>query len=339
MAREPLDVHLVGSVPLADAEAVFGAVSGALGGRLRRFPDGETGERTNWIMWQWPVFESRPQLEAAPDPDRWLPRFKVRAGASAGAVAFESLGYAREARESFAVFTRLQDAGALPGDARFQVCLPTPLAPIGLYVQPGPDQLALEARYEERLLEELDEIVGAIPHDRLALQWDTAVEFGILEGLFPAWFDDIEAGVTERLARIGARVPADVPLGYHLCYGDAAHKHFKEPDDMTKLVRVANALGDSLPRPLEWLHMPVPRSRDDEAYFAPLAGLLRRPETELYLGLVHHTDGVEGAQRRMAAASRIVSRFGVATECGWGRRPPETIPDLLQLHAELVPST
>ena len=43
------DVLIVGSVPLADAEAVFRAVAGALGERVRRIPDGETGARINWI--------------------------------------------------------------------------------------------------------------------------------------------------------------------------------------------------------------------------------------------------------------------------------------------------
>ena len=27
-------------------------------------------------------------------------------------------------------------------------------------------------------------------------------------------------------------------------------------------------------------------------------------------------------------------RFGIATECGFGRRPAETIPELLRIHAE-----
>jgi len=37
--------HLIGSVPLADTEAVFRTVAGALGPHLSRIPDGETGER------------------------------------------------------------------------------------------------------------------------------------------------------------------------------------------------------------------------------------------------------------------------------------------------------
>jgi hypothetical protein len=47
--HKPRGVHLVGSVPLGDAEDVFRAATSILGGRLRRIPDGETGERSNWI--------------------------------------------------------------------------------------------------------------------------------------------------------------------------------------------------------------------------------------------------------------------------------------------------
>jgi hypothetical protein len=67
--------------------------------------------------------------------------------------------------------------------------------------------------------------------------------------------------------------------------------------------------------------MPVPRHRDDDAYFAPLRDL-DIGEAKLYLGLVHHTDGVEGARRRLATARKYITGFGIATECGFGRRPP-----------------
>ena len=42
MAR---NVYLVGSVPMADTRQVFASVSAALGARIKRLPDGETGER------------------------------------------------------------------------------------------------------------------------------------------------------------------------------------------------------------------------------------------------------------------------------------------------------
>jgi len=50
---------------------------------------------------------------------------------------------------------------------------------------------------------------------------------------------------------------------------------------------------------------------------------------------VHDSDGAAGTQRRIAAAEKHASDFGIATECGFGRRPPETIPNLLRIHAEV----
>ena len=135
---------------------------------------------------------------------------------------------------------------------------------------------------------------------------------------------------------LGNHVPEDVELGYHLCYGDAGHKHFVEPEDTTRLVEVANGISAGLKRSLNWISMPVPRNRSDDAYFAPLKNLQLHPETELYLGLVHYTDGVVGTQRRIKAAQRVIADFGVATECGFGRRPSETIPELLHIHSKVA---
>jgi hypothetical protein len=89
-------------------------------------------------------------------------------------------------------------------------------------------------------------------------------------------------------------------------------------------------------RPLQLIHMPVPRNRADDAYFAPLRRLDLRPETELCLGLGHYTDGIEGARKRLATAEKFVRDFSIATECGFGRRDPATIPALLRLHADIA---
>jgi hypothetical protein len=330
-------VHLVGSVPLSGPEEVFRTTVGILDGRLRRVPDGETGERSDWIIWQFPVLRSRPEFDVLPpDPDHYrpLPRVKFRSDADRAGLRFEDLGYARAASDSYAVFRRLKDEQALPRDLRFQVCLPTPVAPIEAFVDP-PDRPEVEPPYERRMLEELAQIVDAVPAGELAIQWDTTIEFGLLEGVFQPWFDDVSGAIRQRLKRLGNVVPPEVELGFHLCYGDARHKHFKEPADLSWPASVAAGLSDDLDRPLNWLHMPVPRNRDDDAYFEPLRDLPLRPETELYLGLVHMTDGVEGTRRRIRTAERFVSPFGVATECGFGRRPPETIGELLRIHAEV----
>jgi hypothetical protein len=81
--------------------------------------------------------------------------------------------------------------------------------------------------------------------------------------------------------------------------------------------------------------MPVPRECD-KAFFAPLTLLRLRPETSVFLGLVHHEDGVEGARRRIAAASGALQHFGVAAECGLGRLDPALVPNLLDLHREVA---
>jgi hypothetical protein len=334
----PRGAHLVGSVPLADAEAVFRAAAGALGGPLKRIPDGETGVRSNWIGWQFHVMAANPQLELVPPdaPEQTArPRFRLRADADPSQLTFGNLGYADAAIASYATFAALQRAGEIPNGVRFLVSLPTPLAPVVGFVIPR-DQPAVEPPYEARLLAELDQLCAAIPYEQLAVQWDIAVEFGVLEGVWQVAFSELEAGIVERIARISARVPDAVELGYHLCYGDAGHQHFVQPRDAARLVSIANAVAARATRPIQWLYLPVPRDRDDDAYYAPLAGLTLHPETELYLGLVHLTDGVPGAQRRMAAAQRAVPDFGVATECGFGRRPPETVAELLRIHADLL---
>jgi hypothetical protein len=82
--------------------------------------------------------------------------------------------------------------------------------------------------------------------------------------------------------------------------------------------------------------MPVPIDRADDAYFAPLKDLNLPAGTQLFLGLVHLDDGVQGARERVRAAQKVVPEFGVACECGLGRRPPERIPELLRLHREIA---
>ncbi len=317
--------HLVGSVPLADPETVFRAVAGALGPHLDRIPDGETGERKNWIAWQYGVLASAPGLVPFATGDRgYLRRQLVRCVAP---PEFGSLGYAGAARVSFTIFDRLQREGVIPPHVRFQVSLPTPLAPITVFVQLE-DRARVEPAYEQRMLAEVTEIAAAIPHDRLAIQWDVAVEVGLLEHAFPSDVD--EQGIRERLSRIARAVPADVALGFHLCYGDFGHQHFMNPRDAEVLVRLAN----TLPRPLDFLHLPVPIGWTERAAYAPLASLALDPD--IYLGVVHLSDGIEGARKRIALAAEFLPRFGIATECGWGRRAPDSVNPLLQLHASIL---
>ncbi len=234
---------------------------------------------------------------------------------------FGALGYAESARSSWDVFSRLQAAGDLPASWRFQVSLPTPLAPIHAFVVPG-QELALEPAYEAAMRNEVEEIASFVPHEKLAFQWDTAVEFGILEEVFPPYFPgDVREGILDRLTRYASWVPDDVELGYHLCYGDMDHEHFKQPQDAGKLADIANGVSAALDRSLSWIHLPVPRDRDDVAFFAPLADLALHDETELYLGLVHITDGVDGTAGASRPPRGSRRRSASRPSAGWGDGP------------------
>lgn len=338
---------LVGSVNLASAETVFRAASWACGTDLDSLPDGETGERFHWILFQGAVFDLTDGLERlGPEPIDLagfdVRPFGVEEGVDPASIVFPELGYAEAALHSYKFFEHLRDSGVIPSQVRFQVSLPTPVATVFTFAAPQ-FRAALEGPYQAALLRELAAITAAIPAADLAVQWDMAVEFALIEGAnlgasgpATAWFGDAFEGAVERAARLGGAVPEGVLLGYHLCYGDVGEKHFVEPTDSGNLVKVANAVFAASSRQVDYVHMPVPIERSDDAYFASLAGL-RLPEgSKLYLGLIHREDGLEGALKRVAAAGKVAPAFGVATECGMGRSPRESIEPLLALHHDVI---
>ncbi|WP_309128291.1 hypothetical protein [Microbacterium sp.] len=343
---QPQGALLVGSVNYDDAEKTMRTAAEVLGDRLRRIPDGEVGKRFHWIMFQPDVLGQAEGIERVGEQP--IPfgagldarPLRIADGVDAAPIQLPSLGYADAAISSYSVFSRLRESGDVPQGVRFQVSLPTPVAVVSSFFS-GEDRAAIEPVYAEALLRELARILDAIPHGDLAIQWDVASELGIIERAsgygktMEAWWEgDPFDGLVARLVSLVDAVPTGVEAGVHLCYGDAGERHFIEPTDAGPLVRYANAVIAASTRRLDWLHLPVPIDRDDDAYFAPLAQLA--PVAELYLGLVHREDGAEGARRRIAAASRFVTDYGVATECGIGRAPRGTTEAILHTHAEVA---
>lgn len=243
-------VLLVGSIPLSSAEEVFEAISSELGKLIKRIPDGETGPRSLWIVCQSETMKSAQGLEVG--GERQLqggirnPRYKIKEGQKLEDVKFGRLGYADNALESYKIFKRLQAHGKIPSGVRFQVCLPTPLAVVYAFF------IASEVRriwplYEQRLLEELDEIARTISHGDLAIQLDIATEMHTLLEVPELQKDYPIDELVDAFARLGNRVPHDVELGIHLCYGDPGHKHVREPTDMGRMIDVYHRLATAIP--------------------------------------------------------------------------------------------
>ena len=343
-----MNVHLVGSVPMTSAEEVFAKVSAALGPHLTRLPDGETGERLNWVGHLESVFDASPALERTgtlfkihATATGWYRR-RLKPGKTAQEVRFDNLFYADHALASYSVFKRLKNEGKIPARVRFQVDFAPAHSVLWLFTV---DELhaPLDPIYNAAVKREIDRIAAAIPHEDLAIQFDVAsAVFARLERNEVSSYGRTKAETQETFSNIlvdlGNHVPRGIELLYHLCYGDNQHKHVVEPTDMGDMVEFTNRVLSRVTRPVQLVHMPVPRSRSDDAYFKPLGQLKLRPETELCLGLVHHTDGAEGTKKRLAVARRHARNFSIATECGFGRRKPETLPELLRIHAEVAAS-
>jgi len=340
------NVYLVGSVPMADAPEVFEKVSAALGPRIKRLPDGETGLRGDWITWLEAVFSEHPAFVKSGEFFRvhasgtGRERYTLKPGFEPRDVRFDNLFYADIAKRSYADFKRLKEAGKIPDGTKFQVDLVPAHSVIWLFLV---DALhaPLDPFYNDAVKREIDKIAAAIPHDELAIQFDVAsAVFARLERNEPSSYGRSKAEMQEAFANIvvdlGERVPPDVDLLYHLCYGDSNHRHVVEPTDMGDMVEFANRVSRQIARPVQLIHVPVPRNRADDAYFEPLKRLKLRPETELCLGLVHHTDGVEGTKKRLTTAKKHAANFSIATECGFGRRDPRSIPELLRIHAAIA---
>jgi hypothetical protein len=119
-------------------------------------------------------------------------------------------------------------------------------------------------------------------------------------------------------------------LGFHLCYGSPGDQPLLRLADARALAELMNGIADFVRRPVEFIHIPVPR-RADEAFYKPLADWRRPPRTRLYLGLLQFDDDT-GNRNRIDLARRATGVFGVGAECGFGRTDPTRASTILAGH-------
>jgi len=342
--------HLVGGIALPDNREAMTAAAQVLGPRLRAIPDGETGARNQWIGWQIanllgnPGFSMAEQPKMAPSVEEEsyaaMPQLTMTDEAQ---IVPATLGYSAAAIESYDVFRALREEGVIPAGVRFQVSLPTPFAVVVAWGALGQME-RLFGLYKAALFEELRTIVGAIPAADLLIQWDIAVEIGVLEHAFAVdeslsdygrIIAEISACV-EEVRRLSPDGEEPVELALHLCYGDYHHRHFKVPEDLRLLTTIANdAYRQS---PYELVHMPVDRDagRNPE-YFAPLRDLTDK--VDLALGLIDYENDPAVIDLLVSNADRVGRSYAVATECGMARVGERgeavTVEDLLLQHARV----
>ena len=336
--------HLVGGLAAPTATAAMSTTAEILGGHLSRMTDGETGARSQWIWWQIDKLLAVPGIEmGAPqvNPETGNPDYAVFPGLNVDpgvSIASGALGYAEVAIESYADFVRLRSSGVVPAGVRFQVSIPTPYAVVVAWANTA-SQAHLWEPFRSALFEEVRTIQATIPGEDLAIQWDVAVEIGVLEGVFspiPA-LRSKDRIVDELVAALEiVRPPAQ--RGLHLCYGDYKHRHFVAPSDLSLLVEVANAVAARTT--FDFLHLPVDRDNGrSPAYFAPLRDL-DAGAAELSLGVIDYENDTARIDELVRAADSAGRRYSVSTECGMARLGERgeavTLTDLLAQHARVA---
>ena len=117
-------------------------------------------------------------------------------------------GYAEAATASYATFSRLREEGVIGKSVLFQVSLPTPMATGYMYVGAASRDAYLRA-YERSVVEALEGILEAIPHECLSIQWDVCQEVLLFEDYFPHRPEDYKTQVFAELARLGGQRSRD----------------------------------------------------------------------------------------------------------------------------------
>ncbi|MGE3710304.1 MAG: hypothetical protein AB7G35_11575 [Hyphomicrobiaceae bacterium] len=341
----PDDVMLVGSIPhnsIPEAMAMFG---GQLGAHLTTLPDGEVGWRRFWITRvHFQVLAIHPDLDVIQRPrrddgieriyphdasDNW--NFKVKDGVEKVIFGHPGwrLGFYQDAVNSYHAFRYLKEKGVLPSHLRFQVSIPTAVSAMPPRVFPHPGDLdKVRPGYIDAVRAEVAAMLEQIPPEELAIQWDCSTElqdvYGGIAG-FPA--DGAIARNLPQVHALSCDIPETVMLGFHLCFGTLGGWPRFAPDSADKVVELANAFIAGAGRKVDWMHIPV-LNRTDEPYYTPFAQL-KPAGARIYLGMIHNMDTFP---TRLALARKYLPDFGVAAYCGFGRRQPSELPDVLNEH-------
>jgi hypothetical protein len=344
------ELLLVGSIPLDTPQDVFQYFGAPLGKFLFAMPDGEVGPRRHWISRvHYQVLAAHPELEIVQRPapedngvERQHPRnaadawwFKVKDGVSQ--VRFGDpgwrLGYARDAINSYYVFSVMKEKGVLPSHLRFQVSIPMVNSVLPPRIFPNQKDLdRIRPGYEAATRAEIATIVNKIPAKDLAIQWDCSTEVQDSYGAIPGYPLEgaIERNLTE-VRNLAPHIPRDVALGYHFCFGTLGGWPRFAPNDLSQVVKLANGFVAASGRPVDWIHIPV-LDRSDDAFYAPLRDL--NPQgARVYLGAIHN---MPRFKERIAAARKYLPDFGLGAYCGFGRQPASELRHILNDHLEAI---
>ncbi len=171
------------------------------------------------------------------------------------------------------------------------------------------------------------------PHRELAIQWDCSTELQDAYGSIPGF--PLEGAIERNLAEVrnlSPHIPAEVALGYHLCFGTLGGWPRFQPDDLGQAVEARQCLHRRV-RPPGRLD-PHPGARPQRRRLFRAAEASFQPQgARVYLGAIHN---MERFEERIATARKYLPEFGLGAYCGFGRLPPSALPSILADHLKAV---
>lgn len=318
--------HLVGSIPATDAGAAMRLAMEKLGPWLRTLPDGETGERRNWIIHLMESLRAHPDLELArsgdwSDYDR-TPRLRVRRGHRLYGATLD-FGHVDAAQGSFPLFQEVRANAS--HDLAFQVGVPGDFD-LAMFTLGPVGALRRRRAFTEATVQEVQRI-HALLGDDVVFQIEVPAELVLLARAPRRAQPALAAVLGREIVALAAGAPPTARFGVHLCLGDMNNKAFGRMRDASPVVELGNAIVRRWPpgRTLEYLHAPLAAGADpapvEASFYQPLGRLRMPPTVRFIAGFAHEARSLgEQRQIRSVIEDRVGHPVDVAAACGLGRR-------------------
>jgi len=323
--------HLVGAWPGYSGAHAMDTALRRLGPHLLRMTDGETGERSQWVLPGIDWLRANPDVEVLADGDYSSyangTTFRVRDGRSLDPENIE-LGYHRFFQRSYRAFRELRARHGNP-DIRFQVGIPAALdlAVDAFGYEAAQANRGIAEAFGRAQLREIGAILAEAGED-VVFQLESVVAL-VTVVMSP---DEAQPQAAKQMADVLLTLPRDAPegtiWGAHICLGDFHHKALAEMGSARPLVRLANALAAEWPadRPLTYIHAPFAAADKpgslESSWYAPVAELDLPDDVRFVAGFIHEDTATDELREiRNMIESNAGREVDVAAACGLGRRP------------------
>lgn len=337
-------VHLVGTIPANSTKEALTLVSDTVGDRITDWvPDGETGNRKNWIGRLVENLKSHPDLELVKEGD-WsdyesTPGFNVRKGHEFTSV---DLDYFEHFEKSWPEFQKVRSDLGRP-ELAFQVGIPGPIdvafAAFGFNPVSG---LRHAKPFQEATVREIEKI-HAVAGEQVVYQLEVPIEVEVVNRIPVPLRAPGARWLARRILRVVEESPTGSRWGFHLCVGDMNNESFSKLRDTRTVVHLANALVSQFPsgHELEFVHIPLAHgsipATTDPKFYAPLMDLRLPGDVRFIAGFSHERQSREDQEQIRSIVEVMVGHpVDVAASCGLGRRSLEDATANLKMSRELA---